>query len=237
MIIENLSLTPTLREHLQSLSNGSDALRVEEHKNPEHNAAPFVVVLAPKHRSTGELTSSEILAVEEAVAIHRQTHKRINTTTLAKSAVSAATTVARMREAFSDEATGQEAALEALRDAVWPALEAITSTTTIAGSGGGERYVGKLIRLGTNRAQDFELYLSGKGVFVLATPFSGIREVGAREAATACIWPIEGWVGMLAMRCEAVAEGTANKRANEAKRRGELLKSLAVILGSLENGR
>lgn len=236
MIFENLTLTPTLRSRMQRASWQPDMpLCVEQHRNPEHNAAPFVVVLPPKTRSSSELTDSETAKLKAIVAEHRVAATVLDTATLAKNAGSAAATVARMRDAFADEATGQEAALVALRDAVWPALDAITTATTF------EREfltTHRCIRLGDDRTGNRTLYLRDDGQFLLSTDES-VAEVETKVAASMGIWPIEGWVGMLALKCDAVAEGMATKRAAAATKRAELLKALAIILGSLktENGR
>lgn len=148
--------------------------------------------------------------------------------------------------AHGKEREAQGAALRALVRAVKPALLAITSTMTIDFGGAklglptmvaADHVTGRFVRLGDpTRGVHRTLYLDDAGSLWWANRDQQRWEtVTPEEAAAVAVWPIEGWVGLLAMACEAAAEGKAKKGAAAARRRTEQLGALATLLDAITN--
>lgn len=155
-------------------------------------------------------------------------------------------THANMVAAHGKEREAQGVVLRALVKAVSPALPAITSTMIIDFGGvplelpkGGRnnKVEAKLIRLGeSTQGIKRTLYLDAAGLLWWANYDRGKWEsVLPEEAAAAAVWPVEAWVGLLSMACEAAAEGRAKKGTQAARKRAAQLSALAVLLDAIAN--
>lgn len=153
-------------------------------------------------------------------------------------------THANMLAAHGQEREAQGPVLRALVKAVSPALRAITSPMVIDFGGvklrlgdaaALDHVEGKFIRLGEPTSGiKRALYLDAAGLLWWANYDKGQWEsVLPEQAAAAAVWPIEAWVGLLSMACEAAAEGRAKKGAQMARKRAEQLGALAVLLDAI----
>lgn len=158
----------------------------------------------------------------------------MNLDKLQESAGAAAGAHEGMRKAYAEERDAQARALHSLVEAVRPALPALVSPMKID-IVGCEVVSGSYYRLGPPKQQGDRwvpsLYLDAHGTLWWSNP-EGKRweQVTPDEAAQAAVWPIEGWVGQLALSCEAAAKGRAVKGKEAAERRASKLWALHVLL-------
>lgn len=158
----------------------------------------------------------------------------MNTSKLEQVAGEAARAHEGMHKAYGEERDAQGRALHALIEAVRPALPALVSTMVID-VGGFPPVHGSFYRLGPPKGggegldgMARSLYLDAQGnLWWFAAAW---KQVTPDEAAQAGLWPIEGWVGQLALSCEAAAKGRAVKGKEAAERRATKLWALHVLL-------
>lgn len=146
-----------------------------------------------------------------------------------------------MRMAHVDERIAQADALNALLYAVAPALPALVSPFSIDLGDEAPLVKGNFYRLGVPTHADRKglsaLYVDAAGMLWWRDPESRAWSEVTVEVATRCaVWPIEAWVGQLAMSCEAVANGRAKRGTTAAKRRAAKLRALAVLLDTSSEG-
>jgi hypothetical protein len=154
-------------------------------------------------------------------------------------------THANMIAAHGQEREAQGRALRALVKAVQPALRAITSPMVIDFGGlvklglptmvAADHVEGQFLRLGESTSGPKRtLYLDAAGLLWWANYDKRRWEnITPEEAAAAAVWPVEAWVGLLSMACDAAAEGRAKKGTQAARKRAEQLGALAVLLDAL----
>lgn len=137
-----------------------------------------------------------------------------------------------MRKAYAEERDAQARALHALVEAVRLALPALVSPMVIDVVD----HVpvnGSFYRLGARKGEvERALYLDAQGTLWWFGTEDAKRwqPVTPSEAARAAVWPIEGWVGQLALSCDAVGKGRATKGKEAAERRASKLWALHVLL-------
>lgn len=137
-----------------------------------------------------------------------------------------------MRKAYAEERDAQARALHALVEAVRPALPALVSPMVIDVVDHAPVH-GSFYRLGARKGEvERALYLDAQGTlwWFGAEGAKRWQEVTPDEAAQAAVWPVEGWVGQLALSCDAAAKGRAVKGKEAAERRASKLWALHVLL-------
>lgn len=147
---------------------------------------------------------------------------------------------ANMIAAHGAEREAQGVVLRALVKAVLPALPALVTSMIVTfgddlvlpRGGRAAAVEGNFFRLGDPTLGIHRtLYLDAAGLLWWANRDAGRWEsVLPEEAAASAVWPIEAWIGMLSIACEAASEGRMRKGAQKARKRAEQLGALAVLL-------
>ena len=156
----------------------------------------------------------------------------MNTDKLRRSAGEAAGAHEGMRKAYAEERDAQARALHSLVEVVRPALPALVSSMVIDVVDHAP-VRGSFYRLAARKGElERALYLDAQGAlwWFGAEGAKRWQQVTPDDASQAGIWPIEGWVGQLALSCEAAAKGRAAKGKEAAERRASKLWALHVLL-------